>query len=158
MATNLTRTLGTPSSQRIGTLSFWVKRCRVNDGESSGSTKIIQYQGSPTYFSIYMDDRSAQANWSILRIHMDDTQSPQYVVGTKMRFRDCSAWYHVVISADSSLSTAEDRVKSVLPESSIIELVSAESEAVIFSPLENLPDVLTTVIFVPEVVAILFTT
>jgi len=30
---------------------------------------------------------------------------------TTAKFRDVSAWYHVVISADSSLSTAEDRVK-----------------------------------------------
>ena len=111
MATNLTRTLGTPSSQRIGTLSFWVKRCRVNDGVSSGSMKIVQYQGSPTYFSIYMDDRSAQANWSILRIHMDDTQSPQYVVGTKMRFRDCSAWYHVVVRIDTTQASSGDRIR-----------------------------------------------
>ena len=111
MATTLTRTIGTPSSQRIGTHSFWMKRCQVNRGVASGSTKIIQYQGSPTYFSMYMDDRSANANWSRLRIHMDDTQSPQYVVGTEMRFRDCNAWYHIVIRIDTTQATAANRIR-----------------------------------------------
>mgnify|MGYP003136465278 FL=1 len=111
MATTLTRTIGTPTSQRIGTLSFWLKRCQVNRGVSSGSTKIIQYQGNPTYNSIWLEDRSAQANWSRLRIHMDDTQSPQYVVGTEMRFRDCNAWYHIVIRIDTTQATAANRIR-----------------------------------------------
>ena len=110
MATTLTRTIGTPTSQKISTLSWWMKRS-VKTGLGSGSTRIVQYQSAPTYFSIYLDDRSAQANWSRLRIHLDDTQSPQYVVGTKMRFKDQAGWYHCVVRIDTTQSSAGDRVR-----------------------------------------------
>ena len=110
MGTTLTRTIGTPTSQKIGTLSFWMKRS-VKTGLSNGSTQIVHYQGSPTYHSIWFEDRSAQANWSRLRIHLADNQSPQYVVGTKMRFKDQSGWYHVVVRTDTTQGSAGDRIR-----------------------------------------------
>ena len=54
MGTTLTRTLGTPTSQKIGTLSFWIKRS-VKTGLGSGSTTVVHYQGSPTYYSIWFE-------------------------------------------------------------------------------------------------------
>ena len=110
MGTTLTRTIGTPTSQRISTLSWWMKRS-VKTGLGSGSTRIVQYQSSPTYYSIYLDDRSAQANWSRLRIHLADNQNPQYVVGTKMRFKDQSGWYHCVVRIDTTQGSAGDRIR-----------------------------------------------
>ena len=68
--------------------------------------------------------------------------------------RHCSK----VCVLSASTPPTESTVRSVLLEFSMIWLVSAESEAVIFSPLENLPEVLTTTNCVPVVVATSCTT
>jgi hypothetical protein len=99
--TYLTRTSTTPTSDKIGTYSFWFKIGALN-----------------------IDKRLAMSfvdgnNYGYLRIHSDNTLQ-FYAVGggsvvssliTNQLFRDTSAWYHVVLAVDTTQATASNRVK-----------------------------------------------
>ena len=95
----LTRTQ-TSGDRNKATLSAWVKRSKLGanqaffgiHGASSDAGQIeIRFQSSGEGFHI-----SGQAtNWR----------------RTNRHFRDVSAWYHLVVAFDTTLSTANDRVK-----------------------------------------------
>jgi len=102
-STYLTRTFGTATSQKIGTFSFWIKISKLG---SSGDKYI---------FSTYENDN----NRTICKLNGNDQFEFQARSGgnvdlrfdTNRVFRDTSAWYHIVITTDTTLSTAADRVK-----------------------------------------------
>ena len=75
------------------TISVWVKRTEI--------TKTSFILGF--------------ANIGRLRFESDDKIEYQFRSGrkleTKRKFRDTSAWYHIVVVADSSLATSTDRMK-----------------------------------------------
>jgi hypothetical protein len=92
---------GTATDSKKYTASFWTKRGRL----SNGSTLNIMegYTGSSdtgtgTFFWRTTDALvigGYNLNWRI----------------TNRRFRDVSAWYHIVFSVDTTQATADDRVK-----------------------------------------------
>ena len=97
----LSRTTGTPTSDKIGTLSFWVKRTRL---------------GSPDnyIFNNYID----ASNYSMLRFDGADRleffsfNDPNYLsLRTNRLFRDTSAWYHIVFKVDMTQATSSNRLK-----------------------------------------------
>ena len=99
--TYLTRSKSSPTSDKKGTISFWVKRSKITNEQSvfnSGSGSI----DSNIYF-----------NGSTDKLHVYDYQSGafsfQYI--TTRVFRDASAWYAITVEIDTTLSTAADRVK-----------------------------------------------
>ena len=94
----LTKTSGTPTSQKTGTFSFWVKRSGL------GSTRLFNNHVTSVYYG-YIDFTGSDQ----LRIAGDDAGTID--VKTNRKFRDTSAWYHIVIAIDSTQSTAADRVK-----------------------------------------------
>ena len=94
----LTKTSGTPTSQKTGTFSFWVKRSGL------GSTRLFNNHVTSVYYG-YIDFTGGDQ----LRIAGDDAGTID--VKTNRVFRDTSAWYHIVIAIDSTQSTAADRVK-----------------------------------------------
>jgi len=90
----------TPSSQgnlQISTFSYWVKR-------SSLGEQIILTTGDPdtagSLFQIYFSGNDS--------LHIE-TASPSLV--TNRRFRDLSAWYHIVVAVDTTQGTDSNRVK-----------------------------------------------
>ena len=97
----LTRSKSSPTSDKKGTISFWVKRSKITNEQSvfnSGSGSI----DSNIYF-----------NGSTDKLHVYDYQSGafsfQYI--TSRVFRDTSAWYAITVEIDATLATASDRVK-----------------------------------------------
>jgi len=106
--------------------------CRFNDDDNaylsrsqvSGDATKFTYSGwfkrgllsdAQDFLDIY-DDNSNRFGffWSSddhIDMYNKTGGSTTFQKITTAKFRDVSAWYHVVISADSSLSTAEDRVK-----------------------------------------------
>ena len=78
------------------TISVWVKRTEI--------TKTSFILGF--------------ANIGRLRFESDDKIEYQFRSGrkleTKRKFRDTSAWYHIVVVADSSLATSTDRMLSLI--------------------------------------------
>ena len=90
----------TPSSQgdlQKSTFSYWVKR-------SSLGEQMILTTGSPdssgSLFQIYFE--------SIDTLHIE-TDSPSLI--TNRKFRDLSAWYHILVAVDTTQSTSSDRIK-----------------------------------------------
>jgi len=89
-----------PSSQRIFTFSAWVKRGNLNP---SGNNMQLFSQHTNT------TDRMD------MRFQEDDIDffhnSPRIRITTDRKFRDVSAWYHIVLRIDTTQSTAADRAR-----------------------------------------------
>ena len=102
--TYLTRTAsGTDgsNSQRKNTVSMWLKRASLSDA------CFIEGQGNNANATqAYFD---SNANLTINHVSGDSSLNFQIV--TNRKFRDISAWYHIVITIETSLGTAADRVK-----------------------------------------------
>jgi len=98
--TYLTRTFSTPTSDKIFTLSTWLKKSDL------GNTIMILSAGS---------DGSNECNLRFvtdqLQFAQDVGGSAEFNISTTAVFRDVSAWYHVVLSVDTSQATSSDRVK-----------------------------------------------
>ena len=97
----LTRTNGTSTNQKKGTFSVWVKR----SGLSAGQGLISGYVDSNNYSVIYFDSSDRLA---YLEQQSGSTES---FVRTTRLFRDTNAWYHIVWRVDTTLATADDRVR-----------------------------------------------
>jgi hypothetical protein len=94
---NLTRTPSSQSDLQKSTFSFWLKRSTLGE-------QVILSTGSPdtsgSLFMIYFDGSDS--------IHVE-TASPSLV--TNRKFRDVSAWYHIVVAVDTTQGTDTNRVK-----------------------------------------------
>ena len=91
--TYATRTLGTPTGTTKNTLSLWVKLSNLSTNRS------------PIF---------ANSNGGGVHFRTND-KIDFYNAGGSLRtnkiFRDTSAWYHIVVSTDTTLGTADDRLK-----------------------------------------------
>ena len=103
-STYLQRTFSTPTSRKIFTVSLWFKRT------SLGSTQNLFGNGTGTntdgfgLIDFLSDDR--------LRVtETPDYATSNYDVYTSRKFRDTSAWYHVVVAMDTTQATASNRIK-----------------------------------------------
>ena len=97
----LTRTFGTPTSAKTWTLSFWVKRSKLSDSQFYFNTDggneedRIHFNSSDAF--IWFEQNSSGGTVA----HLETTR----------KFRDISAWSHIVVARDSTQSTASDRIK-----------------------------------------------
>ena len=89
-STHLSRTFGTATGTQKLTFSVWVKRSRT-------ATSEVIIQQNADYF--YFNGDAIDFETTIGRLK------------TNRLFRDCSGWYHIVITADTTLATADDRLK-----------------------------------------------
>lgn len=97
-STRIYRTSGTPTNDKIFTVSGWFK-FHSNaghvifgaDGSNNTSWTQLRFGGG----SGALELSSYSTNW----------------VRTTRLFRDFSAWYHIVLTCDSTQSTAADRIK-----------------------------------------------
>ena len=99
-STTLTRTPSSAGNQKTWTLSTWVKNSYGGMFfcvDSHGATKSIQcdlYQDAD--FLEFAQYASGSGAWSLK---------------TNRLFRDRNAWYHIVLSVDTTQATSSDRVK-----------------------------------------------
>jgi len=94
----------TAGNRKTGTLSFWIKICKL-------STHYIYNtynSGASGFSSSYIQLTSAGR---IEFINYQASGGNHSQVSTNRLFRDFSAWYHFVIAWDTTQSTASDRVK-----------------------------------------------
>jgi hypothetical protein len=95
--TKLTRTPSGSGNRKIWTYSVWVKRGKLSASQgiiSSGSARGYMYFRNDDEF--YIEQYNAGDEYSIL---------------TNRKFRDTSAWYHIVVAFDTTQATASNRVK-----------------------------------------------
>ena len=99
-STSLTRTLTTPTSDKIFTFSAWVKRSAL---------------GSEGYvFTIGSNGGSSPSHWYSIRyanekIYVQRSGTGQLI--TNAVYRDTSAWYHIVLTNDTTQATDSNRIK-----------------------------------------------
>lgn len=100
----LTRTPGGAGNMDAVALSFWVKRFSLG-----AQTLLIARASGATVFTEIGFDSSDRLDWSDL----SNSGVPSYYshLVTTRRFRDTTAWCHIVIVYDSANATAADRVR-----------------------------------------------
>ena len=102
----LSRTPGSAGNRRTWTWSGWIKRGNISVGTDS------------TFFSAYTNDTNRTTGVSyrsdttdVLDFYNIEGGVDTAIIRTSAKFRDPSAWYHVVYAFDSTQSTASDRLK-----------------------------------------------
>ena len=100
-STYLSKTLGTSTNTYKGTVSVWFKKSQVS------SDQVIY----GNYTSGTQRGKLVLASDSKLMYYQNDGGVNTIKLETSRLFRDFSAWYHVVLSVDTTQSTASDRVK-----------------------------------------------
>ena len=100
---NLTRTPASDGNLTTMTFSFWIKRSKLGTDQRLVSTNYVST--SLFYMRFNTDDTIRLIGYSGggATIHVNKV--------TNRVFRDTSAWYHLVITLDSTNATAEDRCK-----------------------------------------------
>ena len=97
-STYLTKTLGTPTNNKIWTFSAWVKRSRVN------------YGNYPNIFCANsLRDCIRFLNGDNIQVFFNEAGSGN--LETSAKFRDVNAWYHIVVAVDTTQATSSNRVK-----------------------------------------------
>ena len=106
---HLRRTPSTAGNRKTWTLSFWIKRTEI------GGTQYIFNAGN-----------TSNGDHSVMRINSDQFQMYQYGHGgdttawsggngsqlrLEAKFRDPSAWMHIVVAMDTTQATQSDRLK-----------------------------------------------
>ena len=90
------------TNDKKATISMWCKRTHLSQGSGHGEyQRLFQFTTGGTATALYF-------NQDDLKMYDDNTSAS---LVTNRKFRDCSAWYHIVLAMDSTQSTAADRVK-----------------------------------------------
>ena len=101
--TYLTRTNSSAGSGTKFTISTWLKRSSL----STGIPRIMEFYHSTSYYiSLRFRDDSSSA----LQFYSESNGSG-FGFTTNQVFRDVGAFYHIVLSVDTTLGTADDRQK-----------------------------------------------
>jgi hypothetical protein len=102
--TYLQRTVGTPTNAQKYTYSFWIKRCEL----SGGSKELFLLDG---YADSSNRAKIAFNSNEVFEIWNSNAGSFTFQLSPPRKFRDTNAWYHIILSVDTTQSTASDRVK-----------------------------------------------
>ena len=97
----MSRTLGTPTDPEKWTWSCWVKRSNL------GATQdFMSYDSGSTLQENFAFDGDDNLRW-----YHRTSGGTTYHLKTNRKFRDVSAWYHLLIVYDSSQASSSNRVK-----------------------------------------------
>ena len=97
-------TQGTPTNVDKYTFSVWVKRADLG----AGNSKIFSVQGSNANAEEKLEFNNDDLIWRQTEASAGNTSWERV---TDRKFRDPSAWYHIVVAYDSSQGTAGNRCK-----------------------------------------------
>ena len=104
----LQRGVSSASNRKTFTYSVWCKRTENSQTYSGNSANCLFYQGDTSgneffYITFNGEDK--------IEIQLYDYPTNQGRKITSQRFRDPSAWYHIVLRVDTTNSTANDRIR-----------------------------------------------
>ena len=102
-STHLSRTSGSPTNALKWTYSFWVK---ISSLSTSDDTFLLDFNTDDNNRSNIGFNGSQQ-----LVVYEKVSGSTSQLFTSNRLFRDPSAWMHIVVSCDRTLSTAGDRTK-----------------------------------------------
>jgi len=98
---SLSRASGTPTSTRKFTISFWVKK----SGQGADQFLVSSFTDANNRMAVSFDTND--------RLECNCHVSGSIIIrrNPTRKFRDYSAWYHIVFAVDTTQSTASDRAK-----------------------------------------------
>ena len=102
-ATSASRTPSSAGNRRTWTFSFWLKRAAL-----TGDQTILMTPKNSGYSRIDINSASGS---SVNFLQYNGSSYDFKVALSINRLRDPSAWYHIVVSVDTTQSTASNRVK-----------------------------------------------
>ena len=102
-STNLSRTPSSASNRKTWTLSFWLKRGRIANGDDSQEVDLFCSRGNND--ATFFDARMRATDKLMVGINT------QILIETTQVFRDVSAWYHIVVAFDTTQASASNRLK-----------------------------------------------
>ena len=106
----LSKTFGSSGNRKTFTVSFWVKKCELaaNPDTMADAQMLFggQQSGYPAFNIIFL-----HTNDTIFLKDAQNTNDIQISIKSDLKFRDPSAWYHVVFAIDTTQSTASNRAK-----------------------------------------------
>jgi hypothetical protein len=97
----LSRTPASAGNRKTWTWAGWVKRSKLGTAQYL----MIVEAGFDDITSFFFDASNK------LNVYIDPSTAGITTVTTSAVYRDCSAWYHVVIACDTTQATAANRVK-----------------------------------------------
>ena len=108
----LARTFGSAGDNQKMTLSVWVKRTAFTKSNTDSGTKtIFGASGTGRDQIRFEHDSSSRGDQLSISLINDGNTANECFLSTGPRFRDPSAWYHVVWAIDTTQGTTADRVK-----------------------------------------------
>ena len=122
----LSKTFASAGNRRTWTLSFWVKRSKF------GTTQSIL--SNDWDYGFYLDFNDSD-NLRILDYGGNTSLDIYYL--TSAVYRDPSAWYHVVVSIDTTQATSTNRVKLYVNGSQVTAFSSSTAPAQNFDTTFN---------------------
>ena len=96
-------TAGTPTSTDVMTFACWFKRHTPNETDSAANNIITTGTGGGNYFFIAFGNQFHGEN-------AGGNQGGGYLLSHE-KFRDPSAWYHLIFRVDTSQGTQFDRIR-----------------------------------------------
>jgi len=108
-STYLQRTTSTPTSDKKGTISFWIKRNKLSSDQHMAN---IYVDGSNRFMIKFQSDDS-------FVLYNQNSGTGNMYLESSQKFRDVSSFYHVVCKIDTTQSTASNRAKVYINGSEI---------------------------------------
>ena len=105
LKSNNTHAYTSPTSNQKGTVSFWIKRTEIGNNVSGKQMYIFASANSARYSNLGFDE------FDNLTMYSGDSSWNNVSPYTSNKFRDTSAWYHIVIRYDTTDSTASNRLR-----------------------------------------------
>jgi len=99
------RSNGTNGNQRVFTQSMWIKRTEISDSYAT------PWSVGSLGFRFGSDDSLRVWCYTYDGIGAGTSNVDSYRIITPNKFRDTSAWYHLVFALDTTQSTESDRLK-----------------------------------------------
>lgn len=127
----LNRTLTTPTNNKIFTWSSWIKRSNIG---TSSSQNIFRTAGSSST-GFRFADTGVDSNMDAIRFFFNNAADGD--LSTTQKFRDVSAWYHLVVAVDTTQATASNRVKMYINGSQITAFNTATYPSQNYNPQMN---------------------
>jgi len=116
----LNRTAGSPTDGTKATFSFWTKKADLSL-DTNESYRAIYYSGTPNSdgFRIGWARLLGYENHGLMITQDNGSSASHLSLFTTDVFRDPSAWYHFLISYDSTNGTANNRIRMYVNEREI---------------------------------------
>jgi hypothetical protein len=102
-AAYLSRSISSTGSERIMTVSVWVKRSEVDHEHCIFSNKTSSTGINAMKLAFFSNNK---LDWTVAT-----TGDTNYSITTNALFRDVAAWYHIVATVDTTQGTSSNRMK-----------------------------------------------